>query len=134
MLNLNKIVFTKRKSIKRAIARFIMIKNIDINEEDFNTLVRRTQDGGFESGIKYLSTLFNSQMISMKNRKQLLYQFTIEYNTEMYCKQFPKGNAVLERIVLGKKSDEDVEFFKDTLYDIVKSNKIQCKIIESYLS
>lgn len=133
MFDLKAIALTKRKSIKRAIARFFYLKNILISEEDFDVLVRRTQDSGYNSAIRFLSKFFEQRGTPLKTKEQFLYQFTIEYNTEMYCRQFPKGNKSIERIIDGYKTPEDEKFFKEYLYDIVKANKLQLKVIDKYL-
>jgi hypothetical protein len=133
MFDLKTIVFSKRKSVKRAVARFLHLKNIQINEEEFLTLVRRTQSSGYKSAIKYLSTLLEPQNLSLKDKKQLLLQFTIEYNIELYCRQFPSGNKSVERILSGEKTAEDEQFFREFLYEIVKANKLQLQIIDKYL-
>lgn len=131
MFDLKTFAFSKRKSVKRAVARFFHLKNIQIKEEEFWTLVRRTQSSGYTSAIKYLSTFFDH--LSLKDKKQLLLQFTIEYNIEMYCRQFPSGNKSVERIVTGEKTAEDEQFFREVLYDIVKANKLQIQMIEKHL-
>lgn len=133
MFNLKNIVFSNRKSIKRAVARFFYLKNISINEEDFDKLVRRTQDSGYNSAIKFLTIYLEKLGTPLKLKKDLLFQFTIEYNTEMYLRQFPKGNKSIERIISGDKTPEDISFFKNYLYDIVKANKLQVEVIENYL-
>lgn len=133
MIDLQMIAFTKRKSIKRSTARFFYLKNLLVSEEEFETMVRRTQDSGYNSGIKYLAFYLEKQGTPLKLKRQLLFQFTMEYNTEMYLRQFPKGNASIERILNGCRTTEDELFFKDYLYDIVKANKLQLEIIDKYL-
>jgi hypothetical protein len=133
LFNLKELALTKRKSIKRAIARFFYLKNLPVTEEDFETLVRRTQDSGYNSAIKFLSIFLEKKGTPLQEKRQLLLQFTIEYNTEMYCRQFPKGNKSIERIIDGYKTPEDEQFFKEYLYDIVKANKLQLQVIDKYL-
>lgn len=132
MFDLEAIAFNKRKSIKRAVARFFYLKSISINESEFHTLVRRTQSSGYKSAIKYLSSFFELQHLPSKEKKQLLLQFTIEYNMELYLRQFPSANKSVERIASGEKTAEDEQFFKQFLYDIVKANKLQLQIVEKY--
>lgn len=134
MLDIKEMAFSKRKSTKRAVARFFHTKNILIGEESFETLVRRTQASGYNSAIKFLSFYFEEQGVSPREKRQLLLQFTIEYNIEMYCRQFPSGNKTVERILLGERTAEDERFFKESLYDVVKANKIQLQTIDKYLS
>lgn len=134
MFDIKEIAFSKRKSTKRAIARFLYQKNIIISEKDFNTLVRRTQSSGYRSAVKFLSRMFNQSSISLSDKKQLLLQFTIEYNIETYCRQFPSQNKTIERILSGDRTPEDQRFFKETLFSVVKANKIQLQVIDKYLS
>ena len=123
---------TNRISIKRAIARFCYLKNIPLSEDDFHTLVRRTQDSGYRSAIKFLSAYFSSYTIP--KRKQLLYQFTIEYNSELiYCRQFPEGNKVMQSLLEGNRTSEQKAFFTQVLFHIVKANPLQEEIIKKYL-
>lgn len=133
MYALKEIAFTKRKSVKRAVARFFYIKKMDISEFEFDKLVRRTQESGYNSAIKFLSVFLEKQSIPLKEKRQLLLQFTIEYNSEMYCRQFPQGNKSIERILEGSKTIEDHLFFTEYLYDIVKANKLQLQVIDKYL-
>ncbi|PLS19111.1 hypothetical protein CVD28_01505 [Bacillus sp. M6-12] len=133
MFNLKELAYTKRKSIKRAIARFFYLKNLPVTEEEFDTLVRRTQDSGYNSAIKFLAIYLEKRSTPLQEKRQLLLQFTIEYNTEMYCRQFPQGNKSIERIMEGYKTPEDERFFKEYLYDIVKANKLQLEVVDRYL-
>lgn len=133
MFDLKSVAYSKRKSIKRAIARFFYLKRLPISEKEFNTLVRRTQDSGYNSAIKFLSIYFEKRGTPYNQKKEYFFQFTIEYNTEMYLHQFPKGNQAIERILEGSATPEDKIFFKNYLYDIVKANKLQLEIIDKYL-
>lgn len=133
MFNLKEIAFSKRKSIKRAIARFFCLKHLPITQEEFDTLVRRAQDSGYNSAINFLAIYFEKKGTALKEKRQLLLQFTIEYNTELYCKQFPKGNQSVQRILEGYRTPEDEQFFREYLYDVVKANKLQLKVIDNYL-
>ena len=58
MINFKEIAYTNRVSIKRAIARFCYLKNVYLSEKDFDILVRRTQESGYHSAIKFLSCYF----------------------------------------------------------------------------
>ncbi|WCK57255.1 hypothetical protein PP175_29125 (plasmid) [Aneurinibacillus sp. Ricciae_BoGa-3] len=133
MPDLKEIAFRKRKSIKRAIARFCYLKNIDISPDEFEAWVRRTQDSGYNSSIRFFALYLEKKGTPLKEKRQLLLQFTIEYNTEMYCKQFPNANQSVERILSGERLPEDESFFKQYVYDIVKANKLQLQVIESYV-
>lgn len=133
MFDLKEIAFTKRKSIKRSIARFFYLKDVVVSESEFETIVRRTQDSGYNSAIKFLAFHLEKQGTPLQKKRQLLLQFTMEHNTEMYCRQFPKGNRSIERILDGCRTPEDEAFFKDYLYDIVKGNKLQLEVIDKYL-
>lgn len=133
MFDLKVIAFTKRKSIKRSIARFCYLKDVTLSESQFETIVRRTQDSGYNSGIKFLAIHLEKHGTPLRKKRQLLFQFTMEYNTEMYCRQFPKGNRSIERILEGCRTPEDEAFFKDYLYDIIKANKLQLEVIDKYL-
>lgn len=123
--------YSNRKSIKRAIARFCILKNINLTAEEFETVVRRTQESGYESAVKF----FAAKFIGFSNwkKKQLLYQLTIEYNTEMYVKGFPKANKVITNLLNGIKDSDEHNFFKNTLFDIVKANSLQETIIDKYI-
>lgn len=128
------IITSNRISIKRAIARFCYTKKINICEDDFLKLVRRTQDNGYASGVHTLYAIFSLDGIDKKNIKKLLYSFTIEYNMEMiYFRMFPKGNKNVHNIVFDGKNKEDRDFFDNKLYDIVKANALQKEIIEKYV-
>lgn len=132
MVNYKEIASTNRISIKRAIARFCFLKGIYLPQNDFKILVRRTQDNGYRSAIRFLSNYFNN--LSKDQKKQLLYQFTIEYNLEMcYCRQFPETNKVVKNIMNGNRTPESDRFFKEVLFDIVKANKLQEQIINEYI-
>lgn len=133
MFNLKEIAFVKRKSVKRSIARFFYLKDVKVSKNQFETMVRRTQDSGYESGIKFLTIHLERQGTPLQKKRQLLLQFTMEYNTEMYCRQFPKGNRSIERILDGCRTTSDEKFFKDYLYDIVKANKLQLEVIDKYI-
>lgn len=134
MLNIKEIAFSKRKSTKRAIARFLYAKNIPLSEGDFQTLVRRTQTSGYSSAIRFLSRYLSTNGYSPNDIKQLLLQFTIEYNIETYCRQFPIRNKVIERILSGQRTVEDQLFFKKSLYEVVKANKLQLQVIEHLMN
>lgn len=132
-MDFKEISSSNRKSIKRSIARFCFKNSVSLTEEEFRILVRRTQDSGYRSAIKFLSKYFKDiNMLNSEIRKNL-FSFTIEYNIENYCKQFPSGNKAVERILSGIRLPEDERFFKKTLFDIVKANKIQIEIIDYYL-
>lgn len=132
MIDYKEIANTNRISIKRAIARFCYLKNVYLSDEDFHTLVRRTQESGYRSAIKFLSQRFSN--MNPRDKKQLLYQFTIEYNAEVvYCRQFPKGNKVMKNLLNGIRTPEQEKFFKEVLFDIIKANKLQERIINQYL-
>ena len=131
-MDFRKIADTNRVSIKRAVARFCYLRNIPLSEEEFFTLVRKTQDSGYRSAIRFLSRYFSHY--PPKKRRQLLYQFTIEYNTEMvYCRQFPEGNKTMKEFLAGVRTPEQKRFFKDVLYSIVKANPLQQQIIDQYV-
>lgn len=132
MIDYKEIASTNRISIKRAIARFCYLKNIYMSDKDFYTLVRRTQESGYRSAIKFLSRYFSN--MNLQDKKQLLYQFTIEYNAEViYCRQFPEGNKVMQNLLNGIRTPEQEQFFKEVLFDIIKANKLQQQIINKYL-
>ena len=132
MIDFKKIAHTNRISIKRAIARFCYLKNVYLSEKDFYTLVRRTQESGYRIAIKFLSQYFAN--INQRDKKQLLYQFTIEYNAEViYCRQFPEGNKVMTNLLDGIRTSEQEKFFKEVLFDIIKANKLQEQIINKYI-
>lgn len=132
MIDFREITNTNRISIKRAIARFCYLKNIYMSDKDFYTLVRRTQESGYRSAIKFLSRYFSN--MNLQDKKQLLYQFTIEYNAEViYCRQFPEGNKVMQNLLNGIRTPEQEQFFKEVLFDIIKANKLQQQIINKYL-
>lgn len=132
MIDYKEIANTNRISIKRAIARFCYLKNVYLSDEDFHTLVRRTQKSGYRSAIKFLSQRFSN--MNPRDKKQLLYQFTIEYNAEVvYCRQFPEGNKVMKNLLNGIRTPEQEKFFKEVLFDIIKANKLQEQIINKYL-
>lgn len=133
MIDFKEISYTNRISIKRAIARFCYVKNIQLSEDDFYILVRRTQESGYKSAVRFLSNHFDTIGLNAYNKKQLMFQFTIEYNIEMYCKQFPEGNKTVKRILDNQRDAKDEKFFKEVLYDIVKANKIQIQIIDKYI-
>lgn len=130
--SLLKITQSNRISIKRAIARFFYLKNIPIDEEIFNKIVKRTQESGYKSGVKTIcSFLIKSNKYDSKTIKSLLYSFTIEYNMEMvYFRMFPKGNKEIQNIILNGQNKENQDLFKNTLYPIVKANTLQAEIIE----
>lgn len=126
-------VNSNRISIKRAIARFCYNKKINICQDDFKKLVRYTQDNGYEKGVNFLYNFLYREGINIPDIQKLLYSFTIEYNMEMiYFRMFPMGNKNVHNIVFGKSNNEDKEFFNKVLYDIVKANILQKKIIEKY--
>lgn len=127
------IISTNRKSIKRAIARFCYLNSIDLTEEEFNIFVRRTQQSGYRSAVRYLTTYLRDNGVINHKIKKLLFLFTIEYNIENYCRQFPLGNNAVDRIVKGIRLPEDEKFFSEILFDIVKANKLQVLIIEDTL-
>lgn len=131
-MDFKEIANTNRISVKRAVARFCYLKNIPLSKEEFHILVRRTQDSGYRSAINFFSRHFRHYPPDKK--KQLLYQFTIEYNTEMvYCRQFPEGNKVMKEFLAGIRTQGKKQFFQDVLYDIVKANSLQQQIIDQYL-
>jgi len=123
--------YSNRKSIRRAIARFCVLKNITITADEFETVVRRTQESGYESAVKFFATKFIG--FSNWKKRQLLYQLTIEYNTEMYVKSFPKANKVIANLLNGVKDPDEYDFFKNTLFDIVKANLLQEAVIDKYV-
>lgn len=133
MYDLKEITHSSRKGIKRAVARFCYLKDIPLSESQLNILVRRTQESGYKSAIRFLSIYLDNLIKTKSKKKQLLFQFTIEYNTELYCKQFPNGNKAINRILSGDKTPDDDKFFKETLYEIVKANKLQIEIINNYI-
>lgn len=127
------IVSKNRISIKRAVARFFYTKKIQVSEDMFYKIVRRTQDNGYKSGIDALYTLFAAKGYKKQKIKSLLYSFTIEYNMEMnYFRMFPQGNKNIKNILFDGKSAEDKAFFNTVLYDIVKANALQTNIIDSF--
>jgi hypothetical protein len=131
--NYREIALNNRKSIKRGIARFIYLNNIDIDWCDFETLVRRTQNSGYRSAINFLSIFYNTYSDEiMLSKKEFMYKFTIEYNIEMLLKQFPNKNRTIVNIINGIKTQSDNEEFKRDLYPIVKANKLQTDIIDLY--
>lgn len=123
--------FSTRKSIRRAIARFCYLKKINITDTEFEIVVRRTQESGYESAIKFFADKFSNE--TRWKRRQLLYQLSIEYNTEMYIKAFPKANKVIQNLLAGIKDQDSQDFFKNTLFDIVKANSLQEAVIDKYL-
>jgi hypothetical protein len=132
MIDFKEIAYTNRISIKRAIARFCYLKNVYLSEQDFHTLVRRTQESGYRSAIKFLSQYFANT--NPRDKKQLLYQFTIEYNAEVvYCRQFPEGNKVMINLLNGIRTQKQEKFFKEVLFDIIKANKLQEQIINKHI-
>lgn len=132
MFDIKAISLSKRKSVKRATARFLYTKNITLQESNFNTLVRRTQDSGYPSAIRFLSHHLHDSGYATPEIRQLLLQFTIEYNVETYCRQFPSKNKTIERILSGDKNAQDEIFFKESLYPVVKANKLQLDVINKY--
>ena len=131
-MNFEEIAKGRRNSIKRAIARFCFLNKVNLSEEEFNSLVRRTQRSGYKSAVKFIAEYFKEKGFSNHDIRRILYSFTIEYNTENYCREFPQGNKAVDRILTGNRLLEDEKFFKETLYDIVKANKLQISIINDY--
>lgn len=56
-MDFKEIASTNRISIKRAVARFCYLKNIPLSKEEFHILVRRTQDSGYRSAIKFFPAI-----------------------------------------------------------------------------
>lgn len=134
MMDLQIIALNPRNSIKRAVARFCLLNKLSLMDYDFDRLVRRVQDGGYPSAVKWVTRYLTEFGYSTQEKKEMLYRFTIEYNTEMYLRQFPKGNRAVERIIAGNREPEDNQFFQETLYDIVKANKLQKELIDKQLA
>jgi hypothetical protein len=129
--NLKAIASTNRKSVRRAIARFCYLKDVNLTPLQFETVVRRTQESGYESGVKFFADYFSGK--TKWERKQLLFQFSIEYNMENHARSFPRSNKVISNILNGYKDPEDNKYFKDVLFSIVKANTLQEEIINKYI-
>lgn len=56
-MDFKEIASRNRISVKRAVARFCYLKNIPLSKEEFHILVRRTQDSGYRSAIKFFPAI-----------------------------------------------------------------------------